>query len=82
MNIGQSQLAALEAARSALAERQYDLTKEVKDLLESADGYAKDEVPDWLNENLQTKKVRLADTMLAREALFDLQYKIQRGETK
>jgi hypothetical protein len=70
-----SQAEALEAARSALADRQYQLTKEIQSLARQIDGYAKgQEVPTYLTESFANRKAQLADTFLSREALWDMEW--------
>ena len=75
MKLVKSQAEALEAARSALADRQYELTKEVQSLARQIDGFAKgQEVPAYLTEALTNRKMRLADTFLSRESLWDMEW--------
>ena len=75
MKLVKSQQAALEAARSALSDRQYELAKEVKDLMASIDGYVDgQEVPAYLTESLAKRKAQFADVFMAREALYDMEW--------
>lgn len=70
-----SQQQALEAARSALSDQQYELAKEIKDLMASVDGYAEgQEIPQYLTDSLARSKAKLAEVFIARESLYDIEW--------
>lgn len=70
-----SQQQALEAARTALSNQQYELAKEIKDLMASIDGYAEgQEIPQYLTDSVARSKARLVEVFIAREALYDIEW--------
>ena len=69
-----SQKDALALARTALYGKQYELLREIRQLLKSADESAKDgvEVHSWITDSLTDRKAKLAEVMVARETLYGL----------
>ena len=71
-----SQQSALEAARSALSNQQYELCREIKELMAAIDGFTEgQEVPAYLTESVARAKGRLAEAYVARETLYDIEWK-------
>lgn len=70
----QSVLDALHEARSALYSQQYELTSNIQRIQRSIDASIEDgkEVETFDKDLLQEAKIKLANTIMARETLFNL----------